>query len=225
MKEWSFWVRQPLHLIFLLVLCGGLLLASLTPGFAVSQSWGIRIAPVVVVSVIVGVCHHLWILVFWRLELGSSSVTRFFGDSGFVIHASGFVLLILARFSSIVYLAPLNGGTLGVPLWLRLVVVGVLAALNIWGVYSVLRYFGVRRVFGLDHFDPSVRSTGLVQRGAYRYTRNVIYLLVVPGLFIPGLLWGSVASLAAAAFHFGFVWAHYYCTELPDMAVIYGRSD
>ncbi len=51
-----------------------------------------------------------------------------------------------------------------------------------------------------------------------------MYLIVLPIFFIPGLLWGSIASLALGIFHFIFVWVHYYCTELPDMAVIYGEN-
>jgi hypothetical protein len=78
--------------------------------------------------------------------------------------------------------------------------------------------------FGLDHFDASVRLKGLVTEGAYRHFRNVMYLIVLPVFFIPGLIWGSIASLSLGIFHFVFVWIHYYCTELPDLAVIYGEG-
>jgi hypothetical protein len=223
-KKWSFFLRQPLHLVLLLLLCGGLWFAGLIPGFRISHSWSITAGAVVAVSVVIGVLHQLWVLFFWRLELRSSAISRYFGPSGFVIYCVGFVLLITTRLASIVCLAPLNSGTLAIPLGFRIVLVGVIAALNVWGLYSVVRYFGIRRAFGLDHFDASVRYKGLVTGGAYRYMRNVMYLIVVPVFLVPGLLWGSVASLILGVFHYIYVWVHYYCTELPDMAVIYGNT-
>ena len=224
MVRWHFFVRQPLHLILLVALCGGLWLSSLTPGFQVSHSWNISVPAVVVVSVVAGALHHLWVLVFWRLELGFSAVSRRLGRWGFILYSAGFVVLITARFVSVLYLAPLNGGTLPIPTGIRLAAVGIIAVFNAWGMYSVLRFFGVRRAFGLDHFDASVRQSGLVKRGAYRYCGNVMYLMIVPAFLVPCLLWGSVASLACGLFHCLFVWAHYLCTERPDMALIYGPA-
>jgi hypothetical protein len=224
MKNWHFFLRQPLHVILLLLLCGGLWLAGLIPGFRISHSSNITVGMVVVLSAVIGVLHQMWVLIFWRLELGSSAISRTFGDAGFVIYWIGFVFFITARLASIIYLAPLNSGTLAVPLVIRLILVGIIAVLNIWGLYSVFRYFGVRRAFGLDHFDPSVRHEGLVKGGAYRYTRNVMYLIVLPVFCVPGLLWGSGASTVLGVFHYIYVWVHYYCTELPDMAAIYGDS-
>ena len=157
-------------------------------------------------------------------QLSAPSCRVHFGPSGFVIYCVGFVLLITARLISIVYLAPLNSGTLTVPFEVRIVLVGIIAVLNVWGMYSVVRYFGLRRAFGLDHFDTSVRHKGLVKGGAYRYIRNVMYLLVLPVFFVPALLWGSVASLILGVFQYIYVWVHYYCTELPDMSVIYGNK-
>jgi len=217
-------LRQPLHLVLLLLLCGGLWFAGLIPGFQSSHSRNITVGAVVVASVVIAVVHQLWVLVFWRLELRSSAISRHFGPSGFLIYCVGFVLLITARLGSIVYLAPLNRGTLIVPFGFRIVLVGVIAILNVWGMYSVIHYFGFRRAFGLDHFDASVRHKGLVKGGAYRYIRNVMYLIVLPVFFVPGLLWGSVSSLILGVFHFIYVWVHFYCTELPDMSVIYGKA-
>ena len=51
-----------------------------------------------------------------------------------------------------------------------------------------------------------------------------MYLIVLPVFCVPGLLWGSVAATALGVFHYLYVWVHYYCTELPDMTVIYGDS-
>ncbi|UCF98391.1 MAG: hypothetical protein JSV89_02385 [Spirochaetaceae bacterium] len=225
MKRWHFFLRQPLHGILLLALCAGLWLSSRLPAFRVTHGSLITVGAIVVVSAIIGVLHQLWVLVFWRLELGFSAISRCFGNSGFTIYSIGFVALLTARLASIVTSAALNGGTLAVSLPIRLILAGIIAILNIWGLYSVLRYFGILRAFGLDHFDPSIRKKGLVKGGAYRYTRNVMYLFVLPVFFAPGLLWGSLAATLLGVFHFFTVWIHYYCTELPDMALLYSESE
>ena len=46
------------------------------------------------------------------------------------------------------------------------------------------------------------------------------------GLWLASFLHGfrvSLSSTLVGVFHWLFVWAHYYCTELPDMAEIYGQ--
>jgi hypothetical protein len=225
MKQWHFFRRQGLHLLWLLVLCAGLWLASFLPGFRISHAWNVTVGQAAVVSVALGVLHHLWILVFWRLELRSGAISGKLGGAGFPIFSIGFVILISARFASVVYLALLNGGTLALALFARLLLVGIIGALNVWGMYSVLRYFGIRRAFGLDHFDRSIARKGLVRAGAYRHMNNVMYLIILPAFCVPGLLWDSLASTLMGVFHWLFVWAHYYCTELPDMTEIYGRPE
>jgi hypothetical protein len=222
MRRWHFWVRQPLHLILLAILAGGVWVALRIPGARVSRSVAIPVEAAATASVIVGVVHQLWVLLFWRLELGSSAVSRRLSGSGFVVFAAGFVFLFASRFASLFVVAPLNSETIAVPFLYRLIPVGTLAALGFWGLHSVFRHFGMRRALGLDHFDPSIRRGGLVRGGAYRLTRNVMSVLVIPLFFLPGLLWASVASTILGAFHYLAVWAHYYCTELPDMEVMYG---
>jgi hypothetical protein len=225
MRKWHFFVRQPLHLVLLLILCGGLWLAALIPGMRVTRSLHVTVGTVMAVSVAIGVLHQLWVLVFWRLELGSSVISRRFGHSGFMLYSVGFAVLITARLASIIYLAPLNRGTLPLSPAFRLAAVAIIALFSLWGMYSVLRYFGARRALGLDHFDPAVRRKGLVTGGAYRYFGNVMYLIILPVFCVPGLLWGSIASTLLGIFHYAYVWVHYYCTELPDMAMIYGRRE
>ncbi len=40
-------------------------------------------------------------------------------------------------------------------------------------------------------------------------------------LYLPGLLLLSQAALLLAAFNHLYIWVHYYCTEKPDMKVIF----
>ena len=37
-------------------------------------------------------------------------------------------------------------------------------------------------------------------------------------------LTGTIAALAAAAFQYAYIWVHMYCTETPDMRLIYGEK-
>jgi hypothetical protein len=48
-----------------------------------------------------------------------------------------------------------------------------------------------------------------------------VYALVFLGLWAIALFAGSRAALAAALFQHSYIWVHYYCTEAPDMELIY----
>jgi hypothetical protein len=43
-------------------------------------------------------------------------------------------------------------------------------------------------------------------------------------LWIPGLALRSTAALALALLRHAYIWVHYYCTEKPDLDVIYSDS-
>ncbi|WP_156119582.1 hypothetical protein [Leptolyngbya sp. KIOST-1] len=51
-------------------------------------------------------------------------------------------------------------------------------------------------------------------------------LLFIPFLFVLAiaLLIGSQAALAVALFQHAYVWVHFYCTEAPDMDLLYGQD-
>ena len=52
-----------------------------------------------------------------------------------------------------------------------------------------------------------------------------MYAFAFLGLWSIALLTGSLAALSLALFQHVTIWAHYYCTEEPDMALIYGKRD
>jgi len=80
------------------------------------------------------------------------------------------------------------------------------------------------RALGIDHFDPAWRSAPFVRQGIFRFTRNGMYVYGFLLMWVPGLWWGSAAALAVALFNHLYIWVHYYATELPDMARIYGAA-
>ena len=90
--------------------------------------------------------------------------------------------------------------------------------------YSVKRYFGFRRAFGIDHFDESYRSLPFVRKGIFRFTRNGMYVYGFLLLWVPGFWFASLAALSVALFNHLYIWVHYFATELPDMKRIYGQA-
>jgi len=63
-----------------------------------------------------------------------------------------------------------------------------------------------------------------VKEGIFRYTDNGMYIYSILILYLPGLLLLSKTALIVALFNHVYIWVHYYCTERPDMKVIYGKT-
>jgi protein-S-isoprenylcysteine O-methyltransferase Ste14 len=90
-------------------------------------------------------------------------------------------------------------------------------------IYSVLRYFGLKRAYGIDHFDESYRNKKFVKRGIFRFSNNAMYKFGFLFIWIPGLLLLSKPAIIVALFQHIYIWVHFYFTELPDMKNIYSQ--
>ena len=90
--------------------------------------------------------------------------------------------------------------------------------------YSVKRYFGFKRAFGIDHFDNGYRSMPFEHRGIFRFTRNGMYIYGFLLLWVPAFWWASLAALSVAVFNHLYIWVHYFATELPDIKRIYSET-
>ena len=111
------------------------------------------------------------------------------------------------------------GPTLPYILSLALLIPGVYAQ------YSVFKYFGIDKAFGLDHFEPErFRNETFCKKGIFKYTSNGMYTFAFFLIWIPGVLLQSKAALLAALFHHIYIWVHYYFTELPDIKIIYEKK-
>ena len=64
----------------------------------------------------------------------------------------------------------------------------------------------------------------IVEKGAFRYSSNAMYSFVFMGLWGIALLCGSWNALVLALFQHAYIWVHMYCTEGPDMDVLYRRG-
>ena len=182
------------------------------------STWFYAIILLVIVHQILG-----WFV--FRTQLVFSLFSRLFGNRDLVVWGSLFfplfvlrpmlmIALGLADFRSFGYLYPLQI-LLGLVLLIPVVYVG----------WSIERYFGVARALGGDHFRQQYREMPLVKEGAFKYSSNAMYTFAFLLFWAIALLTGSRAALAAALFQHAYIWVHLYCTEAPDMQVIYCSNE
>lgn len=173
-------------------------------------------------SVGVAVVHQLYTWLAFRGQLGWGVFTRWFGQYDVVVHGAAFMPLLVARPLAVLAVALADPASLALPRWVQLGLgVGLLVP-SLYTMWSIRRYFGLKRALGGDHFRLSYREGPLVDKGAFAWTPNAMYTFAFLGLWAIAFLLGSHAALVAALFQHAFVWAHYLGTEEVDMGVIYG---
>lgn len=216
--------RQWLHALLLAGLLAGLAAVSHCDDFRSGQLWGATTPHWFWFAIALAVVHQVYVWLCWRAELHASWLTRILGTHAFPTYAVGFSVLGISRVVAVFILAVSNRDTLQVnPLVLKLLaIIALIPAAYLF--YSVKRYFGFKRAFGIDHFDPGYRSLPFVRKGIFRYARNGMYAYGFLLLWVPAFWFGSLAALTAALFNHLYIWVHYFATELPDMKRIYGEA-
>lgn len=173
-------------------------------------------------AILIPIIHQLYVLICWRVELFYTGMTKVFGESGFTLYKIGFALLFVSRLLTIIILAIASAETLHVNATGAYVAAFILFIPAVYLFYSVKKYFGIDRAFGIDHFQPEkLKNEPFVKKGIFKYTSNGMYIYGFLLLWIPGLLLLSKAALIAALFNHLYIWTHYYFTELPDIKIIY----
>ena len=215
--------RQIQHYVLLATLLAAVVVRCSFSSDALSGQWaGLSTARWLIVAMAMPIVHQGYVWLVWRAELHHGLVTKWFGrQRGFSIYAVGFALLFGARLLALIALATSNYGTLDCSPRLAYALAVILGIPWAYAIYSVLRYFGLRRAFGIDHFDPAYRTMPFVRQGIFRWTSNGMY---GPGFFVvwlPGLIGLSEAAMLAGLFNHAYIWVHYYTTELPDIRRIY----
>jgi len=156
------------------------------------------------------------------LELFYNSISKVFGENGFLFFKIGFAILFVSRLLTIILLAISNANTLQINHIFAYAIASLLFFPCVYLFYSVKKYFGIDRAFGNDHFYPNeLKNEPFVKKGIFKYTSNSMYVFGFLILYIPGLLLLSKAALLVAVFNHIYIWVHYYFTELPDIKVIY----
>lgn len=184
--------------------------------------WGISTLTWATFAILAPIIHQCYVLVCWRSELHYQGLSRLFGKNGFKFYKTGFSILAFSRPVLIVLLAISSSMTLSVNPTFSYVLSGLLLIPAVYLFYSVKKYFGFDRAFGIDHFYPEeYRLKPFVDQGIFKYTRNGMYTFGFFLMWVPGFLLQSKAALLLALFSHLYIWVHYYFTELPDIKMIY----
>ncbi len=215
---------QALHIVALAALLAVVAVAARVGGDVLAGSWwGLSTTGWLVIAVATPIVHQVYVWLVWRLELTRGAVSGALGRArGFRLYQAGFSVLFVGRLLTIIGLGIANRGTLPLSPALAYVLAAVLLLPALYLFYSVARYFGIERAYGIDHFDPAYRGKPFVKQGIFRFTSNGMYTFGFLALWVPGLLLLSQAALLAAAFNHAYIWVHYYATELPDIRYLYG---
>ena len=216
---------QALHSLLLAAILAGVSI-SLDEGLLAGRFAGLRTSQWLFLALTVPIVHQIYVWLVWRSELHYEWISRRLGKRrGFRVYAIGFAILLVSRLLSIIPLAIANQNSSSLHPAIALTLAGAFLPLGLYLFYSVYRYFGFARAMGIDHFDASYRNVPFVREGIFRISANGMYTFGFLVLWIPGLLLNSKAALLAGLFNHVYIWVHYYCTELPDIHVIYGGKD
>jgi hypothetical protein len=194
------------------------------PDLLSGSLWGWPTSYWLVAGLAVPIAHQIFVWLCWRLELHYKVLTRFFGSFGFSLYRIGFMIFFMARILTVIVLSASNAESIELHDVVRFGTSAIIAVLFLYGAYSVFVFFGLSRAVGQDHFNPDASQIPLVRKGLFKYTRNGMYAVVFLVIYLPGLLYASGAGLLLGIFSHAFIWVHYYCTEKPDMRVIYGSG-
>ena len=216
--------RQIWHLISLLILIPiTWFFASPSLG---GKSWlGIKDVTWFWLAVGLPVVHQVVAWIVFRLQLGWATLSKIFGNLDILVWGLFFMPLLIGRVITLIGLANVNSNTLGLPDQVAKILAFLLIIPAIYTLWSVFRYFGLTRALGGDHFRISFREMPLVKKGIFKWNSNSMYSFAFLLLWAIALLLGSQAALGVAIFQHAYIWVHYFCTEKPDMEMIYSAKE
>lgn len=215
--------KQGYHLLSAVLLSVGVWLAAWSMDLSGSLL-GLSTATWLALGILLPVVHQFYVVLLWRGELYYSWLSKTLGEKAFPVWAVGFMVLFLTRPVTILALGIADRGSLPIPLGLNIPLISVCTLVCLYMAYSFIKYFGVERALGLDHFKPDLyRELPFVREGIFKWSSNAMYSFAFLALWLIGLAFQSRAALLGALFNHLFIWAHYYFTELPDMRAIYGE--
>ncbi|HIF14609.1 MAG TPA: hypothetical protein EYQ86_04525 [Bacteroidetes bacterium] len=214
---------QAFHTLFL-VLCF-FSLTKLAVSFGnEAEFWGLSATAWYWIAILIPVIHQIFVWLVWRMELYYQYFTKNFGATGFKAYFIDFFILFIGRFVALCCLAIADQGSIDIADPLKWGLSLLILVPGIYTMFSVRVYFSFKRAVGLDHFDPEIRKLPLVKKGMFKYTPNAMYTFALQMLWIFGLLAESQLALIVAAFESIYIWVHYFCTEKPDMEIMYGKD-
>ena len=217
--------RQGYHLFAFVILGALQYLAIKNVPLGSGRVWALSTTEWVMLSWIFAGLFQAWVAFFWRMELYGGWVTNKLGKTGFIIHQVGYGVLAFIRFALLIPICLSTINTLPISTAVSTTIIIVTAPPILWALYSAIVHFGFTRAAGADHFTQHSPVSGFEKRGLYKYVPNVMYTVALLGIYHAGLFWFSGPGLIVAACHHIFVWAHYFCTEKPDIREIYSDTN
>jgi hypothetical protein len=217
-----FFKGQVVHLLLLIALLACAVQLVDLQQLRGRQFLGISTSFWFILALAVPVVHQVYVWLAWRSQICFGSVTKRFGVHGFMAYQIIFFILFLARPVSLTLLTIADHDSFELSILVRAVICLILGLHAVYAFYSVVRYFGIPRAAGIDHFDESYRHKPFVKNGIFRYTSNSMYSFAFLAFWAIAVSGASWAGLVVAMFSHAYIWVHYYCTERPDMKLIYG---
>lgn len=207
------WTRQPAHVagLFLLMIVLNLVLNK----FGTSSWWSL-------LAFVSAASHQGVVAYVWRREIFHPSSNEDQRRRRVRVFAVAFALLVALRLVLTVILSKNTTGSIDFNPLLRLVAIGAIVVLAGYTFYSVIRYFGMYRALGADHFDSSYRQKPFVTKGIHRFTSNSMYTFGILPFLLPGLLFQSAEGMAFGLYRYIAIWLYYWATEKPDIRHLYG---
>ncbi len=208
-----------------------LLLVSLSaainrfPLFSLGEFLGVTTISWMWIGIIIAVLHQVYVMLIWRIQLETQWLTVNLPRIGYIAYLADYSILLTARITALIFVAISNQNILAISAFNRWAIALIIAVPFLWLLYSIIRFYGFKRLAGADHFDPAYRSNQHLNEGIFKYTGNSIYTIGLLGLYIPGILFASPAALLLALFNNIYIWIHYFCTELPDAKNINSRKN
>ncbi|WP_420630302.1 methyltransferase [Candidatus Leptofilum sp.] len=174
---------------------------------------------------IIVIIHQFLGWFVFRSQLCFSLFSRIFGRYDLFVWGCLFFPFLLLRPLLTLALGLADAGSITEFRSLQIIVGLILLLPAFYTLWSLHKYFGMVRALGADHFREQYRQMPLVREGAFKYSSNAMYAFVFLIFWAIALLTGSLAALAAALFQHAYIWVHLYCTEEPDMRIIYGTTN
>ena len=144
--------------------------------------WGLSTKTWLLIVITIPVVHQIYVVIVWRLELYKQSISKKFGKKGFFYFGIFFMLFLAARPISITFLAISSQESFDLSWPLRWLLTIILGLPSIYLGYSLIKYFGIERALGEDHFKPEeYRRNTLIKEGIFKYTDNGMYLYLYIG--------------------------------------------
>ena len=220
-----FFKGQAVHflLLVLLVVCAWALVDK--DQLAQQHLFGVSGTVWFILALSVPILHQVFVWLSWRSELCYGTMTKWFGSTAFLIYRIIFFILFWSRPVALIFLTIADHDTATIPIPVRVILCIALVIPVAYTFYSVMRYFGMARASGADHFDERYRSMPMVKEGVFRFSSNAMYAYAFLVFWVIAIAGASWAALVVAAFSHAYIWVHYFCTERPDMKFIYGESN